>query len=124
MKRTRGGTELCSCGHTACKKIINDSFQVMNSHLSKSRDMIDKGNTNGLIKELKTTLRELEKRVELIEEFKKVYARNMCEFVKKESINVRVKFDTPLKRSKFDGKIEERINQKYVKKKKTQRQKK
>lgn len=117
MKRARGSSDMCVCGHTACKKVVEDSFKVMNSHLSKVREMIDKKrDAQKIVAKLESSLKELSRRVSHLEEWKLQYGRHLSEFVKRESINVRIKYDTPLKKSKFGGQLEQEINQHHVKK--------
>lgn len=117
MKRARGSSDICTCGHTACKKVAQDSINVLGTQLTTLRGMIDanKG-VEKIVRKMELAVRELSKRIDMLEEWKLEYARHLCEFVKREHINVRIKYDTPLKKSKFGGKIEEQINEKYVKK--------
>lgn len=111
MKRERvlKDDPLCACGHLECKKVVENAIKVFQQHLSKTRTLIDAKQKSDddtslqkIVKELHITLSEVEKRVQKLEEMKINYGRSAAEYYKRESINVRAKYNTPIMRWAFD----------------------
>lgn len=80
--------KLFSLTRLKCECCTKDAIDVLSQHLAKSRTLLDKGQSKGLLKHLEATVEVLRQQMREHMQFRANYARDVMDLVKQRSINV------------------------------------